>query len=67
MNDKTWRRMIMIFSVFLCGIGLMIDFGLMPEMTMRELTATTIINCGLLFGLYYPNFRGDTNGDKIKD
>ena len=52
MDDKTWNRCVTIFAIFMCVVGLAIDFGLMPEITMNDLGAISFINCGLLFGIF---------------
>lgn len=42
-----------IAAVFSGCFGLMVDFGVVTEyMTLKDLTAVTMINCGLFFGLY---------------
>ena len=56
-----------IVAVFSACFGLMVDFGVVTEyMTMKDLTAVTLINCGLFFGLYATLIvgKGETNGDQ---
>ena len=71
MNNNRMYQYICVFLSVFCGCyGLMVDFGVVTEyMTLKELTALTLVNCGLFFGLFGLIFikRGETDGNQNKD
>ena len=71
MNCRKILYYICIFTAVFCGcFGLMVDCGVVTEyMTLKDLTAVTMINCGLFFGLYAFLIvgKGETDGNQNKD
>ena len=65
-SNRIYQYICAIVAVFCCCYGMMVDFGVVTEyMTLKDLTALSLINCGLFFGLFGLNFikKGETDGE----